>query len=214
MLPVRSPVTQIERYLPNHNGSALDGLTSNQAKRCPLCASHVELRQVICPAALPALRSRKWQFRSWADGDDKYPFALEGRDPNGAWAPHWSCAVRWRTERAKACVVSSLAGHVPCSMFRRLGLAFLAHGWQAGGPRTPFALPFWLGGIGWLLEDAEPANAVQQKPPYHGSIQDRPRQATAVCWLGQHVGTTNACALLSSPDSAGRVRENRFSGLV
>ncbi len=119
MLPVRSPVTQIERYLPNHNGSALDGLTSNQAKRCPLCASHVELRQVICPAALPALRSRKWQFRSWADGDDKYPFALEGRDPNGAWAPHWSTAVLCAGEpnapKHVSCRLWRVMFHVPCS---------------------------------------------------------------------------------------------------
>ncbi len=127
---------------------------------------------------------------SLADGDDKYPFALEGRDPNGqrvGSALEHCCAVRL----AVLCAGEPTAPeHVSCRLWRVMfhvpaAWPNVSCTWLAGGrSQNPISQPSWLGGIGWLLEDAEPANAVQQKPPYHGSTQDRPRQAAPVCWLG------------------------------
>lgn len=121
------------------------------------------------------------------------------------WAPHWStaalcgllcCALENRPRQSMCRVVSGGS----CSMFRRLGLTFLAHGWQAGGPRTPFrSRPGWAALAGfWKTQSRQMlcnrSHPITARPRI---VPDRPRPFVGLA-LGQHVGTTNACALFSS----------------
>ena len=126
------------------------------------------------------------------------------------------CAVRWRTERARACVVSFLAGHVPCS--GGLAWRFSHMAGRRAVPEPHFAAV--LAGRHWLASGRRRAGkccATEATLSRLDPGSSPTGRARLLAWLLVNTSaprTPVLCLVRSRPDSAGRARESGFSGLV